>query len=137
MTTRTGPSGAMRGRLAPLPPRRKPRAGRPALDHRRFLEAALRLARTGAPWPDLPPGLMNRRAARRRTVAGVWERAVDAPRAVAPDAGREARTLDSAALRPRAPRAGRAGGGRPAARSPPPSRRADAASCRAWARRSI
>src|SRR3954453_16764258 len=134
----------MRARLAPLPPR-KPRAGRPALDHRRFPEATLRLARTGARWSDPPPGLMNRRAARRRTVAGVWERAVDAPRAVAPDAGREARTLDSAAIRARAARARRAAGGRSAprgaaprpssacaataaaGRSPPTSPRADAA----------
>src|SRR5215217_8977037 len=72
-------SGAMWERLAPLLPPRKPRTGRPALDHRRFLEAVLWLARTGAPWRDLPPPLMmNWRTAWRRlqrwTEAGVWGR---------------------------------------------------------------
>ena len=50
-------------RLAPLLPPQKPRTGCPALDHRRFLEAVLWLARTGAPWRDLPPELMNWRTA--------------------------------------------------------------------------
>ena len=50
-------------RLAPLLPPQKPRTGRPSLDHRRFLEAVLWLARTGAPWRDLPPELMNWRTA--------------------------------------------------------------------------
>ena len=62
-------------RLAPLLPPQRPRTGRPALDHRRFLEAVLWLARTGAPWRDLPPELMNWRTAWRRlqrwTEAGV------------------------------------------------------------------
>lgn len=45
-------SEAMWGRLAPLLPPQKPLTGRPSLDHRRFLEAVLWLARTGAPWRD-------------------------------------------------------------------------------------
>src|SRR3954471_8146509 len=59
-------SEAMWGRLAPLLPRQKPRTGRPSLDHRRFLEAVLWLARTGVPWRDLPPELMNWRTVWRR-----------------------------------------------------------------------
>ena len=51
----------MRGRLAPLPPPRGPRTGRPSLDHRTSGGAMLRLARTGAPWRDPPAGRMDRR----------------------------------------------------------------------------
>jgi transposase len=90
---------AMWDRLAPLLPPQKPRTGRPAIDHRRFLEAILWLARTGAPWRDLPPELMNWRTAWRRlrrwTEAGVWERVTDALRAMASDAGWDAHMLDS------------------------------------------
>lgn len=91
VTIRTMLSGAMWDRLAPLLPPQKPRTGRPALDHRRFLEAILWLARTGSPWRDLPPELMNWRTAWRRlqrwTAAGVWSRIADALRAMAADAG--------------------------------------------------
>src|SRR3954463_6719637 len=87
-------SEAMWGRLAPLLPPQKPRTGRPALDHRRFLEAVLWLARTVAPWRDLPAGLMNWGTAWRRlqrwTAAGVWNRVLGALRAMAPDAGWDA-----------------------------------------------
>src|SRR3954471_14794712 len=89
-------SGAMWGRLARLLPPRKPRTGRPSLDHHRFLEAVLWLARTGAPWRDPPPELMNWRTAWRRlqrwTGAGVWERLVDALRAGRRSAARAARS---------------------------------------------
>ena len=89
----------MWNRLSPLLPPQKPRTGRPPLDHRRFIEAVLWLARTGAPWRDLPPELMNWRTAWRRlqrwTAAGVWGRVVGALRALAPDAGWEAHMLDS------------------------------------------
>jgi transposase len=107
---RTTLSEAMWGRLAPLLPPQKPWTGRPSLDHRRFLEAVLWLARTGAPWRDLPPALMNWRTAWRRlqrwTAAGVWERVVDALRAMAPDAGWEAHILDSSVIRAHAHAAG-------------------------------
>ena len=69
---------AMWERLSPLLPPQKPRTGRPSLDHRRFLEAVLWLARTGALWRNLPAELMNWRTAWRRlqrwTAAGIWER---------------------------------------------------------------
>ena len=101
---------AMWERLSPLLPPRKPRTGRPAIDHRRFLEAVLWLARTGAPWRDLPAELMNWRTAWRRlqrwTAAGVWERVIDALRAMAPDAGWEAHMLDSSVIRAHAHAAG-------------------------------
>ena len=96
-------SEAMWERLAPLLPPQKPRTGRPSLDHRRFLEAVLWLARTGAPWRDLPAELMNWRSAWRRlqrwTAAGVWERIIDVLRAMALDAGWEAHLLDSTVVR--------------------------------------
>ncbi len=82
---------AMWDRLPTLLPPQKPRTGRPSLDHRRFLEAVLWLARTGAPWRDLPAGLMNWRTAWRRlqrwAAAGVWGWIVDELRAMASDAG--------------------------------------------------
>src|SRR3954447_19581802 len=82
----------------------------PALNHRRFLEAVLWLARTGAPWRDLPAELMNWRTAWRRlqrwTAAGVWERVIDALRAMAPEAGWEAHMLDSTVIRAHAHAAG-------------------------------
>jgi len=103
-------SEAMWGRLAPSLPPQRSWTGRPAIDHRRFLEAVLWLARTGAPWRDLPPELMNWRSAWRRlqrwTAAGVWERVVDALRAVAPDAGWDAHMLDSTVIRAHAHAAG-------------------------------
>src|SRR3954447_5392051 len=110
-------------RLSPLLPPQKPRTGRPALDHRRFLEAVLWLARTGAPWRDLPPELMNWRTAWRRlqrwTVAGVWGRVCDQLRAMAPEAGWEAHMLDSSVIRAHAHAAGapKAGGGQALGRS--------------------
>ena len=68
------------------------------------------LARTGAPWRDLPPELMNWRTAWRRlqrwTASGVWDRIVDALRAVAPDAGWDAHMLDSTVIRAHAHAAG-------------------------------
>jgi transposase len=110
VTIRTMLSEAMWGRLAALLPPQKPRTGRPSLDHRTLIEAVLWLARTGAPWRDLPPELMNWRSAWRRlqrwTAAGVWERVVDALRAMAPEAGWEVHMLDSTVVRAHAHAAG-------------------------------
>jgi transposase len=119
---------ALWGRLAPLLPPQKPRTGRPPLDHRRFLEAGLWLARTGAPWRDLPSELINRRTAWRRlqrwTAAGIWGRIIDALRAMAADAGWDAHLLDSSVIRAHAQAAGAR---RAAGKRPPPRRLLDQA----------
>src|SRR5918994_2453335 len=121
MTIRTMLSEAHWGRLAPLLPPQKPWTGRPSLDHRRFLEAVLWLARTGAPWRDLPPELMNWRSAWRRlqrwTAAGIWIRVLDALRAMAADAGWDAHLLDSTVVRAHAAGARRTAGGQALGRS--------------------
>lgn len=41
-------------RLQPLLPAQKPHTGRPARSHREMLNGMLWIARTGAPWRDLP-----------------------------------------------------------------------------------
>jgi putative transposase len=47
------------------------------VDNRSFIDAVLRLARTAAPWRDLPPEPGNWRTVHRRfsrwTIGGVWE----------------------------------------------------------------
>ena len=101
---------AMWRRLSPLLPPQKPRTGRPPLDHRRFIEAVLWLARTGSPWRDLPADVMNWRTAWRRlqrwSAAGIWSRVVAELRAITPDAGWDAHMLDSSVVRAHAHAAG-------------------------------
>jgi transposase len=54
-----------------------PLGGRPARDHRRVLDAIFWIARTGAPWRDLPAELGNGnsvfRQFRRWATAGLWD----------------------------------------------------------------
>ena len=54
-----------------------PLRGRPPTDHRRVLDAIFWIARTGAPWRDLPEELGNwnsvHRQYRRWTAAGLWD----------------------------------------------------------------
>lgn len=54
-----------------------PSGGRPPRDHRRNLDAILWIARTGAPWRDLPAELGNWdsvfRQFRRWTGSGLWD----------------------------------------------------------------
>ena len=65
-------------RLQPLLPARKPKTGKPNIDHRRIINGILWILRTGAPWDDLP-----RRYGKRGTVSsryyrwrkrGIWDR---------------------------------------------------------------
>lgn len=64
-------------RIEPLVPGKKGDRGRSGTDNRLFVDAVLWLARTAAPWRDLPPELGNWRTVhcrfRRWTLAGVWQ----------------------------------------------------------------
>lgn len=59
-----------------------PLGGRPARDHRRVLDAIFWVARTGAPWRDLPAELGNWnsvfRQFRRWTAPGLWDLMLEA-----------------------------------------------------------
>ncbi len=110
MRIRTLLTDVMWIRLKPLLPPQEPRTGRPSIDHRRFIEAVLWLARTGSAWRDLPAELMNWRTAWRRlqrwTQAGIWSRILGGLRAVAADAGWQVHMLDSTVIRVHACAAG-------------------------------
>lgn len=65
-------------RLKPLLPEQKARTGRPANGHRMMVNGMVWIARTGAPWRDLPerygkwPSVYSRFQRWRK--AGVWDR---------------------------------------------------------------
>src|SRR5690242_17723945 len=87
--------------------------GRPPRDHRRVLDAIFWIARTGAPWRDLPSELGNWnsvwRQFRRWTESGVWDVLLQA----LADGGDEADTLqmiDSTIIRAHHCAAGAKGG---------------------------
>jgi transposase len=65
-------------RLAPLLPPQRPAVGRPPRDHRTIINALLWLAKTGAPWRDLPERYGPWRTAATRfyrwTRSGLWRR---------------------------------------------------------------
>jgi putative transposase len=65
-------------RMAPLVPGKPGDPGATGRDNRRFVEAVLWIARTGAPWRDLPVELGNWNSAWRRfarwSAGGAWER---------------------------------------------------------------
>jgi putative transposase len=69
-------------RIAPLLPGKAADPGRTAADNRLFIDAVLWIARTGAPWRDLPErfGHWNSVFQRYNRWAknGVWERVFDA-----------------------------------------------------------
>jgi transposase len=64
-----------------LPPERKPQGGRPPKDHRKMLNAMLWVARTGAPWRDLPEYYGSWSTVysrfRRWQIAGIWDRILE------------------------------------------------------------
>ena len=65
-------------RIEPRVPGKAGDRGATGEDNRRFVDAVLWIARTGAPWRDLPPELGNWNSTWRRfdrwARAGVWER---------------------------------------------------------------
>jgi putative transposase len=75
-------------RIETLVPGKQGDRGRTGADNRLFVDAILWLARTAAPWRDLPPAFGNWRTAhcrfRRWTLSGVWESLFNAL-AVEPD----------------------------------------------------
>jgi transposase len=79
-----------------------PLGGRPARDHRRVLDAVFWMARTGAPWRDLPAEMGNWnsvfRQFRRWTTSGLWDVMLEA----LADGGGEAdllQMIDSTSIR--------------------------------------
>ncbi len=64
-----------------LPPERKPQGGRPPKDHRKMLNAMLWIARTGAPWRDLPEYYGSWSTVysrfRRWQIAGIWDQILE------------------------------------------------------------
>ena len=108
-------------RLAPLLPGRPGTPGRSGDDNRRFLHAVNWVARSGAPWRDLPPELGNWNSVWRRfdrwSKRGVWARLFEHVQ----DPDLDWVTLDSTAVRAHqhaagARKRGRPPGGRPTAR---------------------
>lgn len=89
------------------------RGGRPARDHRRTLDGIFWIARTGAPWRDLPPefGAWNSvyQQFRRWTLSGVWDVLLEALAEIDPDAA-ALQMIDSTTVRAHHCAAGAKGG---------------------------
>ena len=107
------------GRLAPLLPPR-PRKGRPPKAHRLILDALLWLARTGAPWRDLPERFGPWRTVATRfyrwTKIGLWDRLLAELRRMADAAGGidwEVHMVDGTSVRAHRCAGGGKGGRRP------------------------
>jgi putative transposase len=100
-------------RMAPLAPGKPGDPGASGKDDRRFVEAVLWIARTGAPWRDLPSELGSWNSAWRRfdrwSARGVWERLFAA---VADDPDLEYVVLDATIVRAHQHAAGAKGGPR-------------------------
>jgi transposase len=111
IVARTCLTDAQRERMAPLAPGKPGGPGAGGEDDRRFVEAVLWIARTGAPWRDLPAGLGSRnsvwRRFDRRSAGGAWERLLAA---VADDPDVEHVVLDATIVRARQRSAGGKGG---------------------------
>jgi transposase len=114
-------------RLAPLLPPQRPAIGRPARDHRMIINALLWLAKTGAPWRDLPDryGPWRTVATRfyRWTRSGLWQRILSELQREGDAAGRldwSVHMVDGTSIRAHRHAAG-AKGGRPHRRSAVPA----------------
>jgi transposase len=87
-------------RIEDLLPGKASDPGATAKDNRLFVEAVLWIARTGAPWRDLPPELGKWHNTHTRFSRwgkkGVWQRVIDA---VSKDADLQALFLDSTIVR--------------------------------------
>jgi transposase len=87
-------------RIGPLLPGKASDPGATAKDNRLFVEAVLWIARTGAPWRDLPPALGNWHATYTRFSRwgkkGVWARIIQT---ISDDADLEALLIDSTVVR--------------------------------------
>jgi len=89
------------------------RGGRPATDHRLILDGVLWIARTGAPWRDLPEEFgkwsSDYRQFRRWTLSGLWEMILEAlnESGVMPD---QIQMIDSTVIRAHHLAAGAKGG---------------------------
>ena len=113
---RHGLSDAEWTRLEPLLPGRAA-TGRPPKDHRPVIDALLWLARTGAPWRDLPERYGPWRSVATRfyrwTGAGLWERILAVLRQFADARGRidwEVHMVDGTSVRAHRHAAGAKGG---------------------------
>jgi transposase len=111
-------------KLAPLLPPQTPVRGRPAVDHRRILNAILWKLSTGVPWRDLPerygPWATVYSRFRRWALAGVWQRVFAAVQQQADAAGRldwEVHFVDGTVVRAHQHAAGAKGGTRQPRRS--------------------
>src|SRR5262249_11518224 len=105
-------------RIQGLLPGRPGQHGGVASDNRRFVNAVLWIARTGAPWRDLPERLGNWNSTWRRfdrwAAGGVWARLMDVLR----DPDLEWLILDSTAVRAHPCAAGAKKSGTAAAANP-------------------
>ena len=103
-------------RLAPLVPGWPGTRGRSGDDNRRFLDAVVWIARTGAPWRALPPALGRWNTVFQRfnrgSRDGVWTSLFEAVQ----DPDMEWLLLDSTSIRAHQHAAGARMGGRPPAR---------------------
>ena len=104
-------SDAQWQRIADLVPGKAGDRGTTAKDNRLFVDAVLWIARTGAPWRDLPPELGNWNSTWRRfdrwAQAGVWQRLFEA---LAEDPDFEYVLIDATIVRAHQHAAGAKGG---------------------------
>lgn len=99
--------------FSPFLTENRARGGRPPRDHRRTLDGIFWIARTGAPWRDLPEefGIWSSvyRQFRRWTLSGVWEVMLAALSDADPDAA-ALQMIDSTTVRAHQCAAGAKGG---------------------------